>query len=90
MKNDPLKSLNPEEKQKLQNIMHDIDTLKLYDLYLHQAHPTIQALFELTATTENPTLKDFGRYLKLLQENRIVHEMELFAGYYGDPSNFAK
>ena len=82
MKNDPLKNIPKEEKKKLSDLFKTLKFTKKTDLAKFKDHEEIKMLFDFLENSSFEDLKNFGRYLRLLQEHENEHEVSLFVEYY--------
>ena len=82
MQNDPLKEIPPQERKHLSDLMKTLKFTKKSDLARYAEHEEVKMLFDFLNHSHIERLRDFGRYLALLQEHGDGYQCELFVEYY--------
>ena len=79
---DPLKNIPYEERKKLSDLMKTLKFTKKSDLAQYAEHEEVKMLFDFLEHSHMEDLKNFGKYLRLLQEHDESHQCDLFVEYY--------
>lgn len=79
---DPLKNVPYEERKKLSDLMKTLKFTKKSDLAKFAEHEEVKMLFDFLEHSHMEDLKNFGKYLRLLQEHDDAHQSALFVEYY--------
>jgi hypothetical protein len=80
--NDPLKNLPPEERKKLSNLFKTLKFTKKSELHTFAEHEEVLMLFDFLENSIYEDLKNFGKYLRILQSHQESHQVELFIEFY--------
>jgi hypothetical protein len=82
MTKDPLAHLPIDELKKLSDLFKTLKFTKKSALHTYSEHGEVKMLFDFLEQSEYEDLRNFGRYLRLLQEHEDEHQVELFIEHY--------
>jgi len=84
VENDPLKSIPAQDRKHLSDLMKTLKFTKKSDLGRYAEHEEVKMLFDFLEHSHLERLRDFGRYLRLLQQHDDPHQCDLFVEYYAN------